>query len=57
MTEEVQLLSSVTGDWHMESDPRTQSRLAGNFNFPTVKQHDALHDRQPQASTSRSLGS
>ena len=34
---------------HAENDPSTLPWLANHFHLPAVKQHDALHDRQPKA--------
>ena len=43
------------GSGHAENDPSTLPWLADNFHLAAVKQHDPLHDRQPEARAARGL--
>jgi hypothetical protein len=43
------------GSGDAENDPCAFAWLANNFHFAAVKQHDALHDRQPEARAARGL--
>src|SRR6516164_9613243 len=48
--------SFCAGDRHVQRDSGALSRLARNLHVTTMKQHNALNDRQSQASASRTLG-
>ena len=47
---------SCARDRHVERDLSALSRLARNLHLTAVKQRNALHDRQSQASAAGSLG-
>ena len=49
-------LLSFARDRNVERDRSAPSRLARNPHIAAVKQCDALHDRESQASASRTLG-